>query len=72
MPGIWLIKKLPIAERSRMLQGSGCRLRRLVVFHPDALDLARLLGNLETVVFDTGPAALRAEFETPHGPRVLE
>ncbi|WP_170325795.1 VOC family protein [Ruegeria arenilitoris] len=57
---------------AQMLQDSGCRLRRLVVFHPDALDLARLLGDLETVVFDTGPAALRAEFETPHGPRVLE
>ncbi|WP_170400449.1 VOC family protein [Ruegeria arenilitoris] len=57
---------------AQMLQDSGCRLRRLVVYHPDALGLARLLGELETVVFDTGPAALRAEFETPHGPRVLE
>ncbi|WP_037309464.1 VOC family protein [Ruegeria halocynthiae] len=57
---------------ARMLQDSGCRLRRLVVFHPDALELARLLGDLETVEFDTGPAALRAEFATPHGPRVLE
>ncbi|MFY2825842.1 VOC family protein [Ruegeria sp. MALMAid1280] len=57
---------------AQMLQDSGCRLQRLVVFHPDALELARLLGDLETVVFDTGPAALRAEFETPHGPRVLE
>nr|WP_254443509.1 VOC family protein [Ruegeria atlantica] len=57
---------------AQMLQDSGCRLQRLVVYHPEALDLARLLGNLEKVVFDTGPAALRAEFETPHGPRVLE
>ncbi|WP_170466366.1 VOC family protein [Ruegeria arenilitoris] len=55
-----------------MLQDSGCRLQRLVVYHPDALDLARLLGALDGVVFDTGPAALRAEFETPHGVRILE
>ncbi|WP_171209883.1 MULTISPECIES: VOC family protein [unclassified Ruegeria] len=55
-----------------MLQDRGCRLTRLVVFHPDALELAKLLGELQFVVFDTGPAALRAEFQTPHGPRVLE
>lgn len=55
-----------------MLRASGCHLRRLVVYHPDALDLAQLLGPLDKVVFDSGPAALRAEFETPHGPRVLE
>jgi len=57
---------------ARMLQDSGCRLHRLVVFHPDALELAKLLGDLDHVVFDTGPAALHAEFETPHGKRVLE
>lgn len=57
---------------ARMLQASGCRLRRLVVYHPDALDLARILGAVERVEFDTGPAAMRAEFDTPHGPRVLE
>lgn len=57
---------------SGMLQASGCRLRRLVVHHPDALELARLIGPLELVVFDTGPAALRAEIDTPHGLRVLE
>ena len=55
-----------------MLQDSGCRLQRLVVFHPEALNLARLLGDLDRVVFDTGPVALRAEIETPHGLRVLE
>ncbi|MDA7965115.1 VOC family protein [Ruegeria sp.] len=57
---------------ARMLQASGCRLRRLVVYHPDALELARILGPLERVAFDTGPTALRAEFDTPHGLRVLE
>ncbi len=55
-----------------MLQASGCRLRRLVIYHPEALELARVLGSIETVVFDTGPAAMRAEFETPGGMRVLE
>lgn len=57
---------------ARMLQVSGCRLKRLVIYHPDALELARLLGNLDLVVFDTGAAGLRAEFETLHGLRVLE
>lgn len=57
---------------AQMLQDSSCRLDRLVVFHPDALDLAKLLGALDRVVFDTGPAALLAEFDTPHGKRVLE
>ncbi len=57
---------------AKMLQDSGCRLKRLVVYHPDALSLAEHLGALDLVVFDTGPAAMRAEFETPHGPRTLE
>ncbi|MEX0307255.1 MAG: VOC family protein [Ruegeria sp.] len=57
---------------AQMLQNSGCQLRRLIVCHPDALDLAKGLGALDYVVFDSGPAALRAEFDTPHGSRVLE
>lgn len=57
---------------AQMLQDSGCRLHRLVVCHPEGLMLARLLGELDRVVFDTGPAALRSEFETPNGIRVLE
>ncbi len=57
---------------AQMLQDSGCRLRRLIVCHPDALDLAKSLGALDHVVFDSGPAALCAEIETPHGLRVLE
>ncbi len=57
---------------AQMLQASGCRLRRLVVYHPEALELARSLGPLDLVVFDSGPAALRAEIDTPHGVRVLE
>ncbi|WP_209504580.1 MULTISPECIES: VOC family protein [unclassified Ruegeria] len=57
---------------ANILQDSACRLRRLVVYHPDALTLARQLGELDHVVFDSGPAALQAEIETPHGLRVLE
>ncbi|WP_171212291.1 VOC family protein [Ruegeria sp. HKCCA5426] len=57
---------------AQMLQDRGCRLRQLIVFHPEALELAKLLGALDRVVFDSGPAAMRAEFETPHGLRVLE
>ena len=57
---------------AQMLQDSGCRLTRLVVSHPDAPELAKLLGDVQPVVFDTGPAGLKAEFDTPHGPRVLE
>lgn len=57
---------------ANMLQDSGCRLKRLVVYHPDALSLAEHLGALDPVVFDTGPAAMQAEFETPHGSRTLE
>ena len=57
---------------ARMLLDSGYRLRRLIVCHPDAPVLVRNLGELEHVVFDDGPAALRAEFDTPHGVRVLE
>ena len=57
---------------AQMLQASGCNLRRLVVYHPEALDLARILGPVDLIQFDTGPAALRAEFDTPHGARVLE
>lgn len=59
---------------SERLAASGCSLRRLVVQHPD---VPRLQAELEPVLEDAridfcpGPAALRAEFETPAGPRVL-
>jgi Glyoxalase-like domain len=58
-----------------ILTPSGCRLRRLVVSHPEALQLRDTLsGRLDDprVVFETGPAALCAEIDTPHGPRVLQ
>lgn len=62
------------AHPSALLASSGCILRRLVVAHPDAAALqAGLVPPLDDarVVFEPGPAALMAEFDTPHGRRVL-
>ncbi len=55
------------------LADSGCRLTRLEVAHPQAGEIAALLPLADPrVVFTMGRPALRAEFATPHGPRVLE
>ena len=56
-----------------MLPPSGCALRRLVVAHPRAGALRKALAGLADarVVFETGAPALMAEFDTPHGARVL-
>jgi hypothetical protein len=55
---------------------SGCRLRRLVVTHPDATvlrgALAGMLSDPRVVIEDGSEIALRAEIVTPHGVRVLE
>lgn len=54
------------------LEQQGCALRRLVITHPDAADLEELLPLKDgRLVFETGPAAMEAEFDTPHGTRVL-
>ena len=54
------------------LDQQGCALRRLVIAHPDAADLEELLPmNDGLLVFETGAAAVEAEFDTPHGIRVL-
>jgi hypothetical protein len=61
---------------SAALPDLGCRLRRLTVFHPRADDLRRVLaGRIDDprIVLDHAPTpALRAEIDTPAGPRVLE
>ena len=57
------------------LAPSGCRMRRLIVSHPDAKALeAAVQPNLNDtrVVYETGPAGLRAEIETAAGLKVLE
>ena len=63
------------AHPANRLANSRCRMTRLVVSHPEAgalsEELAPVFGD-RRVVFEPGAAALRAEFETPSGPRVLE
>jgi hypothetical protein len=59
---------------SAMLARSGCRLRRLVVSHPQSDVLAGLVRPLlkdDRVVFEAGGPSLLAEIETPHGLRLL-
>lgn len=56
------------------LPASGCRLRALHVSHPEAQALADLLAphlGDPRIHFVTGPAGLRAEFDTPQGERQL-
>ncbi len=55
-----------------MLAASGCTLRQLHVSHPNVAELSGFTGKVDGVQFHTGAPGLRAEFETPHGPRVLE
>lgn len=60
---------------SAVLTGSGCRLRRLVVSHPEAAALRSALAaefSDSRVVFEAGSNAFMAEIETPHGLRVLQ
>jgi hypothetical protein len=68
----WLGKEHPVAR----LPWSGLRLARLELTHPEAGALAAALsGRLADPRLHIlpGPAkAMRATFDTPHGPRVLE
>lgn len=61
---------------ARALPESGARLTRLEIAHPRATALQAALAPLfhdPRVVITQGPAkAMRASFDTPHGPRVLE
>ena len=65
----WQGARHPAAD----LPESGCRLRRLVVAHPEAPALRRHLAALHDprIVVETGPKALVAEIETPDGVKVL-
>ncbi|KIC21625.1 VOC family protein [Leisingera sp. ANG-Vp] len=56
------------------LPQSGCRLSRLVVSHPEAAGLQTALDrviNDPRLAVEQGTPALMAEFDTPHGKRVL-
>lgn len=60
---------------SAVLTNPGCQLRRLTVCHPKAGSMTDVLLPLlsdERVRYEVGAPGLHAEFETPHGLRVLE
>lgn len=61
------------AHPANRLEEAGCRLQRLVVTHPEAEMLTRLLPLEDPrVVFETGDRpGLRAEIATPGGIRIL-
>jgi len=58
-----------------LLPDPGCRLRRLIVAHPQAKALAAALqgriADARLIIEPGREPALRAELDTPHGPRVL-
>lgn len=65
----WQVPEPP----GKKLPSSGVRMTLMEVAHPEAVWLRDVLPLDEArVVFVEGPFALRAHFETPHGPRVLE
>lgn len=60
---------------AKRLGPSGCQMTRLVVAHPEASALNALISPLLSsgiVAFEPGAREIRAEFSTPHGPRVLQ
>lgn len=62
------------AHPANILPPSGCRLRRLMVRHPEVAMLQKALAGVlkdDRVIFASGAAGLRAEIETPAGVRVL-
>ncbi|MEL7099517.1 MAG: VOC family protein [Pseudomonadota bacterium] len=73
---VWpaLIRWQVDAHPAQMLKPTGVALKRLVLCHPEAdslrAALRRVLSDARVVV-EAGEPALRAEFETPHGPRTL-
>ena len=62
------------AHPAQALPDSGCRLRRLVVTHPQALALRQALAALTDprVEIVAGDTAMMAEIDTPSGLRVLQ
>lgn len=59
---------------SAVLTRCGCALRRLIVTHPEALALRRILAPVfddPRVIYEPGTPALVAEIDTPHGLRYL-
>ena len=62
------------AHPATRLNPSGCRLRELVVSHPEAVQLGAMMADHlddDRVVFETGSRQITAAFDTAAGPRVL-
>ncbi|MEO9685414.1 MAG: VOC family protein [Tateyamaria sp.] len=55
------------------LTPTGLRLTRFTLIHPDAALAATLAEHIvdPRISVEVGPVAMQAEFDTPHGPRVL-
>lgn len=73
--GLWpaLIEWPKGVHPAGRLAPTGVRLKRFTLIHPDAalaLELAKHITDPRIVV-ETGPCAMQAEFDTPHGPRIL-
>lgn len=63
------------AHPAARLAASGCRLKRLVIAHPEAAALRAVLDPILSdprVAFEAGERAMRLEFDTPSGRAVLE
>ncbi|QJF50477.1 VOC family protein [Roseobacter ponti] len=59
---------------AQRLDGSGVRLKRLIISHPDARQLSGLLSgrlNDARVIFEVGPVDMAAVFATPGGDRMI-
>jgi len=73
---IWpaLIRWQVSAHPANALAPTGIALKRLILSHPEASDLRAALARVLTdprIQVEPGAPALRAEFDTPHGPRAL-
>lgn len=55
-----------------LLTQQGCALLRITIRHPQAEELQNLLAHRDDrVAFEVGVAGFEAEFDTPHGRRIL-
>lgn len=60
------------AHPAPLLEQQGCRLQYLVVSHPEAEALQKTVSLFDPRVrFETGTVGFEAEFDTPHGRRLL-
>ncbi len=61
-----------VTHPAASLPPSGCGLRQLQIAHPDAKAIGRMIAfDDPRIVLTTGPFAMQASFDTPHGVRTL-